>query len=117
VFCFALVLCAIQNNCSRTFISFSFTPVNGILTFTNIQEEPAAYSSPISTEILPQFGQPVANGALWFSNLDLKSSLAVVNNDSAESKQSIIIVATYVAEPIFTGTVSESSENPFSCSA
>jgi hypothetical protein len=106
-----------QNSYSRTFGNFSSKPVNGILAFTNIPEEPTAYSSPISTEDLPQFAQPAASDALWFANLPFKSSLTFEGYTPPESKQSIIkIAATYVAKPICSSTINETSGNPFSCS-
>jgi hypothetical protein len=114
----ALSVCAIQNNSSQAFGTISSCPpVNGIHSgFTNFTEEPAAYSSPISSESLPQFGQPVASDALWFSSLAFKSSSALVSYDPAESRLSIIFTATHVIEPISSITVSETVGNPFSCS-
>jgi hypothetical protein len=98
VFCIALVMCAVQTGYSRTFGCFSSKSFNGILAFTNIQEESAAYTSPVSPEDLPQFGQPDASDALWFANLlTFKYSLAFEGYDPPESKQSISIIAsTYV---------------------
>jgi hypothetical protein len=114
----ALIVCAMQNNSSPTFGTIpSYTPVNEIHPgFTNFTEEPAAYSFPISSESLPQCGLPVASDALWFSNLAFKSSSALESYDQAGSRLSIIFIATYVIEPISRITVSETLENPFSCS-
>ena len=71
-------------------------PVHDVLAFTNISEEPAAYPSPISTEDLPQFAQPAASDALWFANFPIKSSFTFEDCIPPESKQSIIISATYI---------------------
>lgn len=114
----AFAICAVQSNSSWTFGTISsYTPVNEVRSgFTNFSEEPAACSSPISSESLPQFGQPVASDALWFSNLAFKSSSALESYDQAESRLSIIFTATYVIDPISSITVSKTVENPFSCS-
>jgi len=117
LFC-ALVICAMQNNLSRTFgIVFSCTPVIVIhVDIANIQEEPALYSSPISSELLPQSAQGVASDALWFSNFAFKSSSALESYDPAGCKQTNNISASYVIASISSNTFSETEENPFSWS-
>lgn len=113
----ALVICAVQNNPSRTFESILFcTPVNVIrVDITNIQEEPALFSSPISSELLPQSAQGVASDALWFSNFAFKSSSAVESYDPAGCKQTNNNSASYVIASISSNTLSETLEHQFSC--
>jgi hypothetical protein len=107
-----------QNNPSRTLGTvFSCTPVNVIhVGITNIQEEPALYSSPISSELLPQSAQGMASNALWFSNFAFKSSSAVESYDPAGCKQTNNISASYVIASISSNTLSETEENQFSWS-
>jgi hypothetical protein len=107
-----------QNNLSRAFkVVFSCAPVNVIhVDIANIQEEPALFSSPISSELLPQPAQPAASNAIWFSNFAFKSSSAVESYDPAGCKQTNNISASYVIASISSNTLSETVENQFSWS-
>ena len=114
LFC-ALVICAMQNNPSRTLDAISVcTPANVIhVDITNIEGVPAHCSSPISSELL---SQTAANVALWFSNFAFKSSPAVECHDPAGCNKANNISASYVITFISRNTFSETVENHFSWS-